>query len=176
METPQNCPRSRKMTVSNFFVKIFVFTLLIWTLCGSNRDNIGEGYSYESKHGKALHVGHGRILTEVAGSGIHFDYHNKSVNLSNSVDNGKTGIGNEASSGSTYQPMDEQVAEGAKHLRSTINNVNDTKSKSNKTKRDDMPLTPLFFAKLLLNEPEKGLDIIMLYAGGFLKYGRNRCC
>ncbi|CAG9472653.1 unnamed protein product [Plasmodium vivax] len=174
--------------MSNFCMRIFVFTLLIWTLYGSSKDNVGEECSYQSNRRKTLHLRDGRTLSEVASSEIHSGCDNESAKLSNTVKSEKTGVHGEASSGSTHQPTDEKVAEDKKHLKGTGNNVNGTrnnvngtgnkvdgtKSKSYRTKRDDIPITPLFFAELLLKEPEKGIDIMMLYAGGFLKYARNR--
>ncbi|GAB69347.1 hypothetical protein PCYB_147750 [Plasmodium cynomolgi strain B] len=165
--------------MSNFCMKFFVFTLLIWTLRCSSKDNVGEEYSYQSNQRKTLHLRDGRILTAVTSIEIPSGCDKESVKRSNTVksekqESEKTGIDGEASSGSTYQPMDEKVAEDTKHLKGTRNSVNNTKIKSKKTKRDDVPITPLFFAELLLNEPGKGIDILMLYAGGFLKYARNR--
>ncbi|ANQ11097.1 Uncharacterized protein PCOAH_00051380 [Plasmodium coatneyi] len=179
METQKNCPKRGKITMSKFYMKIFIFAILIWTLRGPSKGNVGEDYSYQSEPRKTLDLRDGRILTGDASSGIRSRCDSESAKMSNTVKSqnhksGKTKFDRGASSGSTYQPMDEKAAEYKKHLKGTRKNVNGAKSKSNKTRKHDVSVTPLLFAKLLLKDPEKGIDILMLYTGGFYNYARNR--
>ncbi|EUD64383.1 hypothetical protein C922_05233 [Plasmodium inui San Antonio 1] len=178
MQTQKNCLKRGKIAMSKCCMRIFVFFLLIWTLCGYSSNNVGEQYSYQSNQGGTLHLRDGRILTTVTSSKRHSGCDSGSGKCSNTVrrenqENEKTGIDGKPSSGITNKPRDEKVSEDTKQLRCTRNNVNGARSKPSKTKRDDFPVTPMLFAELFLKEPEKGIDIIMLYVGGFLKYACN---
>ncbi|CAA9991322.1 Plasmodium exported protein, unknown function [Plasmodium knowlesi strain H] len=158
-------------------LKFFIYTLLIWALCSPCKENVGEEYSYQSEQIKTLHLRDGRILIE-DGS---MESHSKCVSESSKWANTEK-IGNQESKqtgivvgahGSTYHPMDEKDTEEKKHLKGIGNNINGPKSNSNKKKKNDVSVSPSLFAELLLKKPEKGIDILMLYAGGFLKYASN---
>ncbi|SBT54716.1 hypothetical protein POVWA2_067790 [Plasmodium ovale wallikeri] len=136
--------------------------------------------------GKTVHLRDKRILSEDAN--VHARGTNdEKVKLSNitTVENEK---GKEIKSGlKTCATVNKNLGnkmyrkvEHQKKTRGRLNgkrisgNCNKCKENISKGKRDF--INPCFFAKLICNEPQKGLDILMLYVGAFLKYSCKHCC
>ncbi|GAW83893.1 Plasmodium exported protein, unknown function [Plasmodium gonderi] len=160
-------------------MKFFFLILSIWSLCCTNKDNTCKKYSGKSIEGKLLYLRDGRILTEGAQSNIYSKCNNENVKLSNDMkskdeEDQKNVTNVKGCFGSTNIVTHAMLPEEKKYFNNKKNNVNITKKTFNKSKKDDDIITPLLLAELMLREPGKGIDIIMLYVGAFLKYSYGR--
>ncbi|SBS89061.1 Plasmodium exported protein, unknown function [Plasmodium ovale curtisi] len=136
--------------------------------------------------GKTVHLRYKRILIEDAK--VHARGANdEKVKLSDitTVENEKRiEIKNDLKTRATAnQNVGNKMSRKVEHQKKTKGRLNGkringncNKCKENISNGKHDFINPCFFAKLIYNEPQKGLDILMLYVGAFLKYSCKHCC